>query len=376
VHVGLNLIYLVPGETGGTEIVARELLPELVAAAPDVRFTAFLNHEAAEAAGGPWKELMDWQTVPVKARRRSEWVRGEQVLLPRLAEKARVDLVHSLANTAPLRGRFVRVVTIHDLIHRFHPETHGRAKALVFGTLVRLAASRSHRIMADSQSTARDLERELKVPERKVDVVPLAVDPAPAVEPEAEHVLRARHGLGDRRVVLTLSAKRPHKNLIRLLDALALIPADERPILLLPGYPTPFEATLEQHAAANGIAGDVRLLGWISTEEREGLYRLAACFAFPSLYEGFGLPVLEAMSRGVPVACSDRGSLGEVAGGAAELFDPESPRSMADAIVRLLRDPARAEELRAAGRAQAARYSWAATAAATLRSYRTALSPG
>jgi glycosyltransferase involved in cell wall biosynthesis len=376
VHVGLNLIYLVPGETGGTEIVARELLPELVAAAPDVRFTAFLNHEAAEAVGGPWKELMDWTTVPVKARRRSEWVRGEQVLLPRLAEKARVDLVHSLANTAPLRGRFVRVVTIHDLIHRFHPETHGRAKALVFGTLVRLAASRSHRIMADSQSTARDLERELKVPEHKVDVVPLAVDPAPAVEPEAEAVLRARHGLGDRQVVLTLSAKRPHKNLIRLLDALALIPADERPILLLPGYPTPFEATLERHAADNGVAGDVRLLGWISTEEREGLYRLASCFAFPSLYEGFGLPVLEAMSRGVPVACSDRGSLGEVAGGAAELFDPESPRSMADAIRRLLRDPIRADELRAAGRAQAARYSWAATAEATLHSYRTALSPG
>jgi glycosyltransferase involved in cell wall biosynthesis len=372
-HVGLNLIYLVPGETGGTEIVARELLPELVAAAPEVRFTAFLNQEAAGTPGGPWKEVMEWTTVPVKARRRSEWVRGEQLLLPRLAGKARVDLVHSLANTGPLRGRFIRVVTIHDLIHRFHPETHGRAKALVFGTLVRLAASRSHRIMADSVSTARDLERELKVPERKVDVVPLAVDPEPAVEPEAEDVLRARHRLGDRRVVLTLSAKRPHKNLIRLLDALALIPAAERPILLLPGYPTPFEQTLAEHASAIGVAGDVRLLGWISTEEREGLYRLAACFAFPSLYEGFGLPVLEAMSRGVPVACSDRGSLGEVAGGAAELFDPLSPRSMASAIERLLHDPAHAEALRKAGRAQAARYSWAATAAATLRSYRAAL---
>ncbi len=303
-------------------------------------------------------------------------MRGEQLLLPRLAEKARVDLVHSLANTAPLRGRFVRVVTIHDLIHRFHPETHGRAKALVFGTLVRLAASRSHRIMADSQSTARDLERELKVPQRKVDVVPLAVDPAPQVEPEAEDVLRARHRLGDRPVVLTLSAKRPHKNLIRLLDALALIPLAERPVLLLPGYPTPFEQTLTAHAAATGITDDVRLLGWISTEEREGLYRIAGCFAFPSLYEGFGLPVLEAMSRGVPVACSDRGSLGEVAGGAAELFDPESPQSMASAIQRLLEDPAHADTLRAAGRVQAARYSWAATAEATLRSYRTALSAG
>ena len=105
-HVGLNLVYLVPGDTGGTETYAQELIPELVAAAPDVRFTAFVNREAAGQGGRPWGELIPAVTVPVNARNRAQWVRGEQQLLPRLAATAGVDLLHSLANTAPAWGRF------------------------------------------------------------------------------------------------------------------------------------------------------------------------------------------------------------------------------------------------------------------------------
>src|SRR5437667_2634114 len=123
-HVGLNLIFLVPGETGGMEVAVRELIPELVAAAPEVRFTAFVNREASETRDGPWGELVPAVTVPVRARRRVEWVRGEQQLLPRLARRAGVDVLHSLASTAPAWGPFARVVTIHDLIYRLHPEAH------------------------------------------------------------------------------------------------------------------------------------------------------------------------------------------------------------------------------------------------------------
>jgi glycosyltransferase involved in cell wall biosynthesis len=112
----------------------------------------------------------------------------------------------------------------------------------------------------------------------------------------------------------------------------------------------------------------------VSAADLEGLYALAACFAFPSLYEGFGLPVLEAMARGVPVACSDRASLREVAGSAALVFDPEDPRSIANAVTRLLDDPAEAERLRVAGRAQASRFTWEATARGVLETYRRALS--
>lgn len=190
--------------------------------------------------------------------------------------------------------------------------------------------------------------------------------------PEPE--LRAWLEAGAQQIVLTVSAKRPHKNLLRLLAAIAAIPQERRPLLVLPGYPTSHEQELRDRAGQLGIAGDVRFLGWVDSAQLEGLYAAAACFVFPSLYEGFGLPVLEAMARGVPVACSGRGALDEVAGGAALRFDPESEAAIADAIERLLSDGAEAQRLRAAGLERAAQFSWAATAAGTLACYERALS--
>ena len=170
-----------------------------------------------------------------------------------------------------------------------------------------------------------------------------------------------------------MSAKRPHKNLAGLLDALAVIPPERRPVAVLPGYPTPYETELRVHADRAGVAADVRWLGWTPEADVEGLFALAGAFVVPSLYEGFGLPVLEAMARGVPVACSDRASLPEVAGDAALLFDPERPEQIAAAIERLLGDPAEAARLREAGRARAAQFTWARTADLTLASYERAL---
>jgi glycosyltransferase involved in cell wall biosynthesis len=228
-------------------------------------------------------------------------------------------------------------------------------------------------VIVDSQSTRADVRRYLHVPERKLDVVPLGVGTTTAAEPESPGALRARHALGDRRIVLSVSAKRPHKNLMRLLEALAAIPAEHRPVLVIPGYPTPYEQTLRARAEQLGVLGDLRLLGWVAGPELEGLYALADVFVFPSLYEGFGLPVLEAMRRGVPVACSDRSSLPEVAGDAALLFDPEQEGAIRGAIERVLGDPALALSLRAAGRVQARRFSWAATARATAGCYERAM---
>jgi glycosyltransferase involved in cell wall biosynthesis len=364
-HIGLNLVYLVPGETGGTEVTARQLLPALVAAAPDVRFTAFVNREAA-GTPGPWTDLMDQVVVPVNARNRVEWVRGEQQLLPRLASRAGVDVLHSLANTAPLYGGFRRVVTIHDLIHRFHPETHGGLKARGVALLVPLAVRRSHRIITVSAATADDLVAHLRTARSKIDVVHSGVPPV-RTEPVAPSF--------DRPFVLTVAAKRPHKNLPRLLQAWARLDPATRPLLVAPGYGTWHDDELAAEAARLGIADDVRMLGWVSDAELEGLYAGARAFVFPSLYEGFGLPVLEAMARGLPVACSDRGSLREIAGDAALLFDPEDPAAIAAAVQRLLADDALAERLRVAGREHAATFTWAASARGTLDAYRRALRP-
>ncbi len=421
-HVGLNLIYLVPGDTGGMEVYARELLPELVRRAPPgTRFTAFISREAAAAADGPWGELLPAVTVPVNARRREQWVLGEQAFLPRLAARAGVDLVHSLASTAPVWGRFRRVLTVHDLIYARFPEAHSGLRDRGMRVLVPLAARRSTRVIAISESTRRDLVELLRLPEGRIDVVPQglgAVRRLPNVMQESDgkecgidrsciegssveqssverssveqssversgvelssalcaQAARVRFGLGERRVLLTLSAKRPHKNLLALIGAFARIPSERRPVLMLPGYPTWHEAELRARATELGVLADVRFEGWLSEGEIEGLWGLADAFVYPSLYEGFGLPVLEAMARGVPVACADTSSLPEVAGDAALLFDPRSEPAIAQAVERLLGDPGLARDLRERGLARAREFSWERTAQLTLASYARALS--
>jgi glycosyltransferase involved in cell wall biosynthesis len=369
-HIGLNLIFLVPGETGGMEVAARELIPALLAAAPaGMRFTAFVNREAAAAKDGPWGELLPAVTVPVNARNRVQWVLGEQTLLPRLAARAGVDLMHSLASTAPLWGRFRRVVTVHDLIYARFPEAHSGMRDKGMRVLVPWAARRSDRVIADSQSTRDDLVAMLGLRSDRIDVVPLGLGSVRRATPLDERETRARFDLGERRVLLSLSAKRPHKNLAALIGALARISPGGRPVLVLPGYPTAHEDELRARARALGVEGDVRFPEWVSHEELEGLWALAQAFVFPSLYEGFGLPVLEAMARGVPVACSNASSLPEVAGDAALLFDPHDEAAIAAAIERLLSDRAEIERLRARGLRRAREFTWERTARATLDSY-------
>jgi glycosyltransferase involved in cell wall biosynthesis len=371
-HIGLNLVFLVPGAAGGMETYARELIPELVVAAPGNRFTAFITPEAART-DGPWRELTESVIVPVDPVNRVEWVRGEQQLLPPRAQRAGVELMHSFASTGPAWGRFRRVVTIHDLIYRTLPEAHPGVRALGMRLLVPLAAHRSDRVIADSAATAEDVRRYLHVAPERVDVVALGIGRRRGAA-MAEAELRTRLDAGERPILLTVSAKLAHKNLGRLIAALASIPADERPLLILPGYETPHEAELRNRAHELGVSDDVRFLGWISSEELEGLYAAAAAFVFPTLAEGFGLPVLEAMSRGVAVACSDIPILREVAGDDALFFDPRSEPAIAGAIGRLLGDRGLADRLRAAGPEHASHFSWRRAAEETLASYARAAS--
>jgi glycosyltransferase involved in cell wall biosynthesis len=371
-HIGLNLIFLVPGETGGMEIYARELIAALLSAAPEgMRFTTFLNREAAQA-GGPWDELPTVK-VPVDARNRVQWVLAEQFLLPGMAARAGVELLHSLASTAPLRGRFRRVVTVHDLIYARFPEAHAGMREKGIRILVPAAARRSDRVIADSESTRGDLVELIGISRERIDVVPLGLGNVKreASLPEAE--VRAAFDLGRRRVVLTLSAKRPHKNLAALIGALASIPQEERPLIVIPGYPTWHEQELRGRAADAGVSADVRFLPWVSGAEVEGLWAIAEAFVFPSLYEGFGLPVLEAMARGVPVACSNASSLPEVAGSAAVLFDPHDVSAIAGALRRLLGDERLRSQLRDAGLERVRHFTWERAAKLTLETYAAAL---
>jgi glycosyltransferase involved in cell wall biosynthesis len=296
-------------------------------------------------------------------------VAGEQTLLPRLAAREGVELVHSLASTAPLRGRFQKVVTVHDLVYAHFPEAHAGIRDRGMRVLVPWAARRSDRVLVDSQSTRNDLIGLVGVASERIDVVPLGLGTVQRQTALPEDEVRSRFDLGERRVVLSLSAKRPHKNLLALIAALARLPAEGRPVLVLPGYHTAHERELRERARTLGIEGDVRFPAWVSDAELEGLWEIAQGFVFPSLYEGFGLPVLEAMARGVPVACSNSSSLPEVAGDAALLFDPRDVPAIAAAVERLLVDRDLAARLRAHGRQRAQLFTWRRTARLTLDAY-------
>jgi glycosyltransferase involved in cell wall biosynthesis len=358
-HVGLNLLFLIPGETGGMETAARQTIPHL-AAIDDLRVTLFVNREAAGTFGGAAEEVV----VPVNATSRIQWVRGEQQHIPGLAARHRCDVVHSLGSTAPLRGRFKRVTTIHDLNYRFVPESHFGLRALGMRGLVPAAARRSHRIVVDAQSTRDDLRDFLKVDPRKVDVVPLGVSPPTGAAAPAND-LRAALDLGDGPVVLCSGAKRPHKNAHGVIEALGLM--DDPPTLVVTGYSSPYEQRLKELAAARGVR--LRMPPYLDQAGLNGLYALASCVAVASFYEGFGLPVLEAMVRGAPVVCSNRASLPEVAGDAAVLVNPEDPADIRRGIEQALRDP---EPLRAGGLARAATFTWERTARLTADAYRRA----
>jgi glycosyltransferase involved in cell wall biosynthesis len=369
IRVGLNLVFLVPGETGGMEVYARELIREL-AGRSTLELVGFVNREAAAFPNPVGDGLLPVEVVPVNARDRVAWVAGEQWHLPRMATERGCEIVHSLASTAPLRGAFRRITTLHDLNYKLVPGAHFGVRGLGMRALVPAAAHRSHRLIVDAESTRQDLATHLGIPRSKVDVAPLGVRvPKAGHEATTEGELRARLGLLPGPLVLSLSAKRPHKNVARLLRAFAALGGELAPSLVVPGYPTPHEAELAALARELGVADRVRLPGWLHQQDIEGLYRAATCVVYPSLYEGFGLPVLEAMARGVPVACSDRSSLPEVAGQAALLFDPENLDAIRSAVTRLLKDPALRERLSSAGRERAACFTWARTAELTLESY-------
>ena len=371
-RVGLDLVYLVPGETGGRETYVRELVPAMLAHDPALTFVAFVGRGAGPELAAALGERVRQVTLPVSARSRPLWALGELALVPAAARRARVELVHAPANFAPPWGPFRRVVTIHDLQYRALPGLLSPLARAGTAGMMALAARGAHRVIVESHAAADEIVAGLGVARERIDVIPAGAGSSATGERPAPDELRRRHHLGGRAVVLCPASNLPHKNLPALVAALPLLDAGARPVLVLCGRGTDAPALREQARAA-GVSADVRGLGSVTPAELDGLYAIAGCVALPTLHEGFGLPVLEAMARGVPVACSDLPVLREVAGPAAIYFDPHAPGDIAAAIGSLLGNATLAGTLRELGETRAAGFSWAAAAEATLESYRRAL---
>ncbi|MEO8275707.1 MAG: glycosyltransferase family 1 protein [Thermoanaerobaculia bacterium] len=303
----------------------------------------------------------------------------EQWSVGRKLARHRVDLFHSPHYVLPARTPARVVVTIHDLIHLVHPEFLPHPLALLYARFfLRRAVRRAATLLTVSAATAKDLETRLGVDPRRIEVTWNGVDESfrRSLAPAELGKELAELGLAPG-YFLFLGNPKPHKNLERVVRAFARAfpgPANDRRLVVAGGDDV--SRDLARWSAELGLGERLRKVGRLAPARLPALVQGALTLVFPSLYEGFGLPVAEAMAIGTPVLASTTPALVEIAGGAAELVDPLDTDAIAAGMVRLATDPDRREALSRAGRLRAADFRWERTAAKTLAVYRRALAGG
>jgi glycosyltransferase involved in cell wall biosynthesis len=294
------------------------------------------------------------------------------------AQRHGLDLIHDPNGIAPFLWP-VRpaplVATVHDAFAYVYPETQARLDVWRCRALLPAALRRAAAVITDSEHSRRDLAHHLRLPPDSIAVAPLAAGAcfAPVSDSCQRAAVLEAHQI-EQPYLLYTGGINPRKNIIALLKAFALLcPSHPQLQLVIVGKPqwraTPLEAASQQL----GIAERIRLVGYVADADLPTLYRAASCFVFPSLYEGFGLPPLEALACGTPVVCSNSSSLPEVVGDAALLVEPHDISGLARAIERVLDEPELAAELRARGLRRAAGFSWERTARITVEIYQAAL---
>ena len=296
-----------------------------------------------------------------------------QTALPNALRRDQLDLLHCPDFLAPFWNfgrRIPTIITIHDLnVLRFPSNFTGRTY-WAWRLQAQISSIRAALILTDSQASKQDIIRLLKVPAHKIRVTLAAADPGFAPSPAAE-IARIKTKYGLEQYIFWVGSLMPQKNLERLLRAFALLKKnDSIPYKLLLGGQSawgsqPYHSLISEL----GLEGEVLLPGFIPSADLAPLYSGADLFIFPSLYEGFGLPPLEAMACGTPVAVSNVSSMPEVTGEAAVYFDPLNTASIAATMQRVLSDPSLSEELKNRGIARAAMFSWNKTAQETLAAY-------
>lgn len=361
-RVGINALYLIPGGVGGTEIYLRELLAAMANLEIDSdtknEYFVFTNTETG-ADLVPRQANFHWKPQAIHARRRPARILWEQMVLPIEASRYRLDVMFNPGFTAPILAPCPCVTVFHDLQHKRHPEYFRWFDLPFWRLLLWASAHRSRTLIAPSGATREDLFRYYPFTRRRVEVIPHGVDQAffaldrSKIEP----------------YVLCVSTLHPHKNLERLIRAYARKQRDFK--LVIAGMRGFHNAVLEALITELGCGEtssqpSVRLTGWIPRDELMRLYAGARAFIYPSTFEGFGMPVLEAMAAGIPVACSEIPPLREVAGDAALFFDPSDDDAVAAALDRIASDETLRRELSLAGPLRARGLTWDRAAIATV----------
>lgn len=357
-RIGVNALYLIPGGVGGTEIYLRNLLPALASINPENEYVVFTNIETGS-------DLVPRQfhhaPLPVRATNRPGRLIYEQTSLIREIARQRIDVLLNPGFTAPAFPGCPNVTVFHDLQHKRHPEHFKTFDLPAWNFFLWISVKRSAMLIADSEATREDLKRFYRVRDDRIVVAPLGA------EREFYSIRRSPEPF-----FLCVSTLHPHKNLENLLRAFASF-ADPGYKLVITGIRGFHTEQVQARIGELGLSDRVVLTGWIERAALYDLFRRATGMIYPSTFEGFGLPVVEAMAAGVPLACSNIEPLHSIVDGAAIEFAPDDVAAITAAMQGLTGDTT---DLVAKGRKRAESFSWEETARKTLSAIEAGLRVG
>jgi glycosyltransferase involved in cell wall biosynthesis len=358
----------IPRLMAGAGVYTDNLLRALAHVDGENEYVVFARTDAFD---GLKRERPSLRVLRVGARSRATRLVWEQLVLPAQLRAQSIDVVHSPHHTSPLVGGSKRVVTFHDITFFILPERYPRRRRLYFQAVSWASAKAATMLICPSLAVRDDIVRILHTPPEKVRPIAEAAAPAFRVIDDPAPMAQVRHKyLLPERFILSVGSLEPGKNRTTLLNAFAELRRRGVEHSLVVTGQRAWKYGADFHLAEElGLKGQVIFTGYVPPEEMPALYNAADLFAFPSLYEGFGLPVLEAMACGVPVATSNVSSLPEVAGDAALLIDPRDTTALCDAMERILKDTDLRATLRERGLERASAFSWEKAARETIAVY-------
>ncbi len=366
-RIGINALYLIPGKTGGMSVYLINYLKYLQEIDTENEYYIYTSTEGADALNVSAPNFHKVR-CPMPARLRSFHYFWELFILPFQALKDRIELLHSMANIAPIYLPCKSVITIHDIRPYYISSDFPRSFTYMFKKLLPLMAKHAARVITVSEYSKKAISDVLDITTDKITAIPLASGLGPVTE-KAKKEIKAQYNIDG--YIFTLLTAIPHKNMDGLIKAYKILASRQKevPELVVAGITGPVLEDVKNRVRGWGLEKKIIFPGYIPDEHLPALYQSARLFIFPSKYEGFGLPVLEAMSYGVPVVSSSFTALPEVVGDAGLMFDPDNPDEMADAMERVLGDEELSRNLVEKGLQKAAAYSWEKVAKETLKVY-------
>jgi len=368
--VGINA-HLLSGTQGyrraGIHNYIGQLLTNLVSVDDDFELTVYCN--SGEALRGSGLNVVStlWPTEQPIIR-----ILWEQLVWPLSAWQHEIDLLHSMAFVTPVAHPAPRIVTVYDLSFIHFPHQFPRLRRAYLSSQTRRSCRSARRIVAISEATRQDVHQHFEVPLERIDVVRPGVNQTFSPLPAGQVIdFRERQGL-PQRFILHVGTLQPRKNLPLLLEAFAELDRDDIALVLVGGKGWHYERIFER-VRTLGIEGQVHFPGYVPDSELPLWYNAAALLVFPSYFEGFGMPILEAMACGTPVIAARTSAIPEVTGDAALLFDPPEGSTLSEQMTAVLEQPEQAAGMRERGLLQAKHFSWQQAARAMLDVYRKAL---